>query len=184
MEGEIRLEELVKAFGPDVVAVDGIDLHMPPGEFFTLVGPSGCGKTTTLRMIAGFESPTEGSIRIAGQDVTHLRPNQRKIGMVFQSYALFPNMTVADNIGFGLCVRRTPRDKIKRKAQELLELINMPDKGRYRPPSLPGEFRDPHLIVDQLEQLIQHDVGRHVTALFEASRGGLQRAASALATAI
>ena len=89
MQGEIRLEELVKAFGPDVVAVDGIDLNMPPGEFFTMVGPSGCGKTTTLRMIAGFERPTSGRILLDGEDVAQTPPHRRNVNTVFQSYALF-----------------------------------------------------------------------------------------------
>src|SRR6187399_2036919 len=128
MQGEIQLEQLTKKFG-DVAAVDGIDLQMPAGEFFTMVGPSGCGKTTTLRMIAGFERPTAGTITIDGLDVTDRPPNQRNVGMVFQSYALFPNMTVADNVGFGLKVRKRPKDQIRSRVAELLEIVNLADKG-------------------------------------------------------
>ena len=97
----LALEHLQKSFGPNVV-VKGFDLTVGKGEFVSLLGPSGCGKTTVLRMVAGFESPSAGTIRIGERDVTRLRANQRNIGMVFQSYALFPNMKVADNIGFGL----------------------------------------------------------------------------------
>ena len=101
MQGEIHLEQLTKAFG-DVVAVDGIDLEMPAGEFFTMVGPSGCGKTTTLRMIAGFERPTSGQILLDGVDVGQVPPHKRNVNTVFQSYALFPHLDVAGNVGFGL----------------------------------------------------------------------------------
>ena len=104
-EGFLSLEGVRKEF-EGVVAVDTFNLDVAPGEFISFLGPSGCGKTTTLRMVAGFEHPSSGTIRLAGKDVTTTKPNQRNIGMVFQSYALFPNMTVADNIGFGLKVRR------------------------------------------------------------------------------
>ncbi len=104
--GEIRLETLVKSFGDGVVAVDGIDLLMPPGEFFTMVGPSGCGKTTTLRMIAGFERPTSGRILLDGEDVANTPPHKRNVNTVFQSYALFPHLNVADNVAFGLKYQR------------------------------------------------------------------------------
>ena len=113
MEGEVRLEELVKRFGDDV-AVDGIDVHMPPGEFFTLVGPSGCGKTTTLRMIAGFERPTSGRILLDGVDVAQTPPHRRNVNTVFQSYALFPHLTVADNVAFGLKYKRMTKDERRR----------------------------------------------------------------------
>ena len=108
MQGEIRLEELVKSFG-DVVAVDGIDLNMPPGEFFTMVGPSGCGKTTTLRMIAGFERPTSGRILLDGDDVAQTPPHRRNVNTVFQSYALFPHLNVADNVAFGLKYKKVTK---------------------------------------------------------------------------
>ena len=108
MQGEIRLEELTKRFG-DVAAVDGIDLHMPPGEFFTMLGPSGCGKTTTLRMIAGFERPTSGSIVLDGADVAQVPPHKRNVNTVFQNYALFPHLDVADNVAFGLKYQRATK---------------------------------------------------------------------------
>src|SRR6202795_209651 len=111
---------------------------MPGGEFFSFLGPSGCGKTTTLRMIAGFEQPTAGTITIGGTDITHRPPNRRNIGMVFQSYALFPNMSVADNIGFGLKVRKRPKDQIRKRVGELLEMINLPNKGDRYPWQLSG----------------------------------------------
>ena len=101
MQGEIRLEELVKSFGPDVVAVDGIDVNMPPGEFFTMVGPSGCGKTTTLRMIAGFERPTSGRILLDGEDVTGLPPHRRvRRGLAYvpQGQQSFGQMTTGENL--------------------------------------------------------------------------------------
>src|SRR5438128_11922504 len=101
MQGEVQLETLKKVFG-ETIAVDGIDLHMPPGEFFTLLGPSGCGKTTTLRLIAGFEQPTSGRILLDGADVSDVPPHRRKVNTVFQSYALFPFLDVRDNVAFGL----------------------------------------------------------------------------------
>src|SRR5512144_2537037 len=107
----LELTGVQKRFG-DVAAVLDFNLAAEKGEFVSFLGPSGCGKTTTLRMIAGFEQPTTGTITVDGNDITHRPPNRRNIGMVFQSYALFPNMNVADNIGFGLKVRRRPKDQI------------------------------------------------------------------------
>ena len=108
------------------------------GEFVSFLGPSGCGKTTTLRMVAGFEVPTSGSIVMDGQDITDIRPNQRNIGMVFQSYALFPNMTVADNIGFGLSVARAPKPDIQQRVKEMLALIKLEQLGGRYPYQLSG----------------------------------------------
>ena len=106
----LELTDVQKRFG-DFAAVENFNLAAERGEFVSFLGPSGCGKTTTLRMIAGFEQPTAGTIVVDGKDITHRPPNRRNVGMVFQSYALFPNMTVADNIGFGLRVRKTPKDR-------------------------------------------------------------------------
>jgi len=131
------LTDIQKRFG-DVVAVEDFNLSAEAGEFVSFLGPSGCGKTTTLRMIAGFEQPTTGTIQIDGRDVTGVAPNRRNVGMVFQSYALFPNMTVADNIGFGLKVRKKSGDQVRRRVAELLELINLPDKGGRYPYQLSG----------------------------------------------
>ena len=110
MPGEINLEELTKRFA-DVVAVDGIDIDMPPGEFFTMLGPSGCGKTTTLRMIAGFERPTSGRIVLDGVDVAQVPPHKRNVNTVFQSYALFPHLDVARNVAFGLKYQRCTKEE-------------------------------------------------------------------------
>jgi putative spermidine/putrescine transport system ATP-binding protein len=131
------LQGIQKRFGP-TTAVENFNLSAEKGEFVSFLGPSGCGKTTTLRMIAGFEQPTEGTITVDGTDITYRPPNRRNIGMVFQSYALFPNMSVADNIGFGLKVRKRPKDQIKKRVGELLELINLPDKGGRYPYQLSG----------------------------------------------
>ena len=131
------LTDIHKRFG-DFVAVESFNLTAERGEFVSFLGPSGCGKTTTLRMIAGFEQPTAGQIVLDGVDVTDRPPNKRNVGMVFQSYALFPNMTVADNIGFGLKVRKRPNDQIRKRVDELLELINLPEKGSRYPYQLSG----------------------------------------------
>ena len=135
--GFLSLEGVRKEF-EGVVAVDTFNLDVAPGEFVSFLGPSGCGKTTTLRMVAGFEQPSSGTIRLAGQDVTRTKPNQRNIGMVFQSYALFPNMTVADNIAFGLKVRREDSAARDARVRELLDLIHLPDKGKSYPYELSG----------------------------------------------
>ncbi|HEX2756734.1 MAG TPA: ABC transporter ATP-binding protein [Candidatus Limnocylindrales bacterium] len=126
-----------KRFGP-TVAVEDFNLTAEKGEFVSFLGPSGCGKTTTLRMIAGFEQPTAGTISIGGTDITNRPPNRRNIGMVFQSYALFPNMNVADNIGFGMKVRKRPKDQIRKRVDELLGLMHLPDKGGRYPYQLSG----------------------------------------------
>ncbi len=133
----LQLTGIQKHFGP-VVAVEGFDLEAARGEFVSFLGPSGCGKTTTLRMIAGFEQPTAGTILVDGEDITHRPPNQRNVGMVFQSYALFPNMSVADNIGFGLRIRHQPKDKIRQRVNELLSLIHLEGRGDRYPFQLSG----------------------------------------------
>ena len=112
-----------KSFGT-TIAVEDFTLAVEQGEFVSFLGPSGCGKTTTLRMVAGFEKPTSGRIVIDGVDVTDMPPNRRNIGMVFQSYALFPNMTVTDNIGFGLRIARRPAHEIHARVEELLRIIH------------------------------------------------------------
>jgi putative spermidine/putrescine transport system ATP-binding protein len=126
--GFLDLTGVQKRFGEAVVVQD-FNLAAERGEFVSFLGPSGCGKTTTLRMIAGFEQPTAGSIVIDGKEITRRPPNQRNVGMVFQSYALFPNMTVADNIGFGLKVRKRPAAAIRQRVGELLDLIGLPRRG-------------------------------------------------------
>jgi len=131
------LTGIQKRFG-ESVAVSDFNLSAERGEFVSFLGPSGCGKTTTLRMIAGFEQPTAGTITLDGEDVTYKSANKRNVGMVFQSYALFPNMTVADNVGFGLKVRKRQKDDIRKRVAELLEIVNLPDKGNRYPYQLSG----------------------------------------------
>jgi putative spermidine/putrescine transport system ATP-binding protein len=131
------LEHVRKEFGGNA-AVEDFNLSVEAGEFVSFLGPSGCGKTTTLRMIAGFEQPTSGRIRLNGADITYARPNQRNVGMVFQSYALFPNMTVAQNVGFGLKLKKIDKSAIRSKVEELLGLIHMDDKGQNYPHELSG----------------------------------------------
>jgi putative spermidine/putrescine transport system ATP-binding protein len=129
----LELHDLYKSFGANI-AVEAFNLDAERGEFISFLGPSGCGKTTTLRMIAGFEIPTSGTIKIDGVDITRVPPNARQIGMVFQSYALFPNMTVAQNIAFGLKVARKPAGEIQGRVEEMLQMIHLP-KLRDRYPS-------------------------------------------------
>jgi putative spermidine/putrescine transport system ATP-binding protein len=133
----LQIENLRKSFAASRV-VHGFNLAVERGEFISFLGPSGCGKTTTLRMIAGFELPSAGTIRIADRDVTYLRPNQRNVGMVFQSYALFPNMTVAANIAFGLKVAKRSESEIKARTEEMLGLIKLPSLGERYPSQLSG----------------------------------------------
>jgi putative spermidine/putrescine transport system ATP-binding protein len=134
----LELTNVYKSFGQQVNAVDNFNLQVEKGEFVSFLGPSGCGKTTTLRMIAGFEKPTSGVIKINGVDVTYKAPNQRNVGMVFQSYALFPNMTVAGNIGFGLKIAKTPGVQIQQRVEEMLKLIHLPGYGARYPYQLSG----------------------------------------------
>ncbi|SOB93627.1 ABC transporter ATP-binding protein [Rhodobacter maris] len=133
----LTLSHLEKSFGTLRVVKD-FNLDVAQGEFISLLGPSGCGKTTVLRMVAGFELPSSGGISIDGKDVTHLRPNQRNIGMVFQAYALFPNLTVAQNVGFGLKVKGAPKDEIAPRVKEMLDLIGLADLGNRYPFQLSG----------------------------------------------
>ncbi|MGO4869562.1 MAG: ABC transporter ATP-binding protein [Roseiarcus sp.] len=133
----LNLTGIQKAFGPHTVVKD-FDLSVERGEFVTFLGPSGCGKTTTLRMIAGFEAPTQGTIAINGKNVTHLRANRRAIGMVFQAYALFPNMTVTQNVGFGLKVAGKPAAEIKARVGEMLAMIKLPHLAERFPYQLSG----------------------------------------------
>jgi len=133
----VVLKQVTKRYG-DTHAVRGLDLDIREGEFLTLLGPSGCGKTTTLRMIAGFVLPSSGTVYLGDEDVTRLPPNKRDIGMVFQDYALFPHMTIGENIAFGLTERRIDKLAIGRRVRELLNLVQLVDvEGRY-PPELSG----------------------------------------------
>ncbi len=133
----LDLNKINKVF-TKFVAVDNFNLQVEKGEFVSFLGPSGCGKTTTLRMIAGFETPTSGEILIDNSDITPVPPNKRHIGMVFQSYALFPNMTVSDNIGFGMKVTGKPKEEIRERVEEMLNLIHMSEFGARYPHQLSG----------------------------------------------
>ena len=133
----LTLSAVRKQYGASV-AVEEVSLQIERGEFISFLGPSGCGKTTTLRMVAGFEQPSAGAIALGGADITRLPPNRRNVGMVFQSYALFPNMTVAQNIAFGLRLRRVERAAAERRVAELLRLIHLPDLGARYPQQLSG----------------------------------------------
>ena len=135
--GFLELDHVRKSFGA-FAAVEDFVLSAERGEFVSFLGPSGCGKTTTLRMIAGFEYPDSGSITVDGKAITNLPPNKRNVGMVFQAYALFPNMTVASNIGFGMKVKKRPKDAIRKRVGELLEMINMSEKADRYPYQLSG----------------------------------------------
>jgi len=137
---DVRLVGVRKTYG-DVVAVDGVDLEIETGEFFTLLGPSGSGKTTTLRLIAGFERPDEGRIELRGVDVSGKPPYERDVNTVFQEYALFPHMTVADNVGYGLRVKRVPRGERKRRVEEALKVVRLPGLGGRKPIQLSGGQR-------------------------------------------
>ncbi|MDQ0996730.1 putative spermidine/putrescine transport system ATP-binding protein [Phyllobacterium ifriqiyense] len=133
----LTISHLKKSFGATTVVHD-FNLNIEKGEFVSFLGPSGCGKTTVLRMVAGFETPTSGKISIGGQDVVNLKPNQRNIGMVFQAYALFPNMTVAQNVAFGLKVAKKPQAEIDATVHEMLSLIKLDHLGDRYPYQLSG----------------------------------------------
>jgi putative spermidine/putrescine transport system ATP-binding protein len=138
--GGLRLEGLVKRFD-DVVAVDGVDLELPAGKLISFLGPSGCGKTTMLRIIAGLERPTEGRVHLDGEDITDRPAHTRDIGMVFQSLALFPHLNVAGNIGYGLRIRGTSKERIATTVDELLRLVSLEGMGARRIQQLSGGQR-------------------------------------------
>ena len=134
----VELQGVVKRFGEEVTAVDNVDLVVTDGEFFSLLGPSGCGKTTTLQMVAGLELPTAGSIRIHGEEMGLRPPNKRPVNTVFQSYALFPHMTVAANIGFGLEMRKVPKSERREQIDWAIDLVEMGSMAHRKPSQLSG----------------------------------------------
>ena len=133
--GGLELRSLTKDFGT-FIAVNELDLDVPRGAFFALLGPSGCGKTTTLRMVAGLDSPTSGTITLGGQDITRTKAYQRPVNTVFQSYALFPHLDIFENVAFGL--RRRKRSDVDAKVNEILELVELGTQARKRPAQLSG----------------------------------------------
>jgi spermidine/putrescine transport system ATP-binding protein len=140
-DAAIELVGVVKEFsshGEVVAAVNGVDLVIQPGEFFSMLGPSGCGKTTTMRMIAGFEDPTRGSVLLHGRDVTSVPANKRDVNMVFQSYALFPHMSVHENVAFGLQQRRVAKPEIRERVGQMLEIVDLAGRDKRRPRELSG----------------------------------------------
>ncbi|HEY2073711.1 MAG TPA: sn-glycerol-3-phosphate ABC transporter ATP-binding protein UgpC [Gaiellaceae bacterium] len=137
----IVLEGVSKVFGAGVVAVDDVSLEIESGEFLVLVGPSGCGKSTLLRMIAGLEDATDGTITIDGRDVTELPPRARDVAMVFQSYALYPHMSVRENLGYGLRVRKTPKKEAERRVTEVAKLLGLEEMLDRKPAALSGGQR-------------------------------------------
>jgi multiple sugar transport system ATP-binding protein len=137
----IVLEGVSKVFGGGVVAVDDVSLEIESGEFLVLVGPSGCGKSTLLRMIAGLEDATDGTISIDGRDVTELPPRARDVAMVFQSYALYPHMSVRENLGYGLKVRKTPKKEAERRVREVAKLLGLEEMLDRKPAALSGGQR-------------------------------------------
>ena len=137
---DISLRGVRKAYG-EVVAVDGIDLEVAHGEFFTMLGPSGSGKTTTLRMIAGFELPDSGTVELGGRDVGRLPPYEREVNTVFQDYALFPHMTVAENVEYGMRVQKVDRSERAKRRDEALEMVRLTGYGERKPGELSGGQR-------------------------------------------
>jgi putative spermidine/putrescine transport system ATP-binding protein len=140
LAAEVRVEGARKTYG-DVVAVDHVDLTVAAGEFFTLLGPSGSGKTTTLRIIAGFERPDEGRVTLGGEDITNQPPYARDVNTVFQDYALFPHMTVGENVGYGLMVKGVPRRERARQVDEVLRMVRLEGFGGRKPVQLSGGQR-------------------------------------------
>ena len=135
--GQVQIVDLVKRFA-EVTAVDGINLDVAGGEFFSLLGPSGCGKTTTLRLIAGFEQPTEGRVVLDGRDVAQTPPHKRNVNTVFQSYALFPFLTVEENVSFGLRYKEVSKAEARKKTAEALSLVRLDAFQKRRPRQLSG----------------------------------------------
>ncbi|NIR86833.1 ABC transporter ATP-binding protein, partial [Candidatus Bathyarchaeota archaeon] len=137
MKIDVELKNVTKKF-EDVVAVDNVSFKVGKGEFFSLLGPSGCGKTTTLRMISGFEKPTEGEVYIGGDLMTDVPPFKRPTNLVFQHLALFPHLNVYDNISFGLKIKKLPKDEIQRKVEQMLNLVRLPGYEKRKIKQLSG----------------------------------------------
>ena len=165
MSADVALRGVEKRYG-DVVAVGGVDLDVASGEFFTLLGPSGSGKTTTLRIVAGFEDPDAGTVAVGGKDITHRPPFARDINTVFQDYALFPHMTVAENVAYGLKVKKVARDQRQQRVDEVLERVRLAGYGSRKPIQLSGGQR-------QRVALARAIVNRPQVLLLDEPRGAL-----------
>ncbi|HAS82842.1 MAG TPA: spermidine/putrescine ABC transporter ATP-binding protein, partial [Verrucomicrobia bacterium] len=137
MPGFLHFENITKRFG-DVLALDRVSLDVERGEIFSLLGPSGCGKTTLLRVAAGFEHPDEGRVYLDGVDITDLPPNHRKVNTIFQNYALFPHLTVRENIAFGLRIKGVERKKVRSEVDRMLALVQMEDRADKKPNQISG----------------------------------------------
>ncbi len=164
-EGSVALRGVRKVFG-ETVAVDGVDLEVGDGELFAMLGPSGSGKTTVLRMVAGFEQPTSGTVSLGGRDATGLPPYRRDVNTVFQDYALFPHLNIAQNVEYGLKVRGVAAPERKRRVAEALEMVRLADRGRNRPEQLSGGQR-------QRVALARALVGRPKVLLLDEPLGAL-----------
>ena len=151
----IKLENIVVRFG-DFEALHNINVHVKEGEFFTFLGPSGCGKTTTLRTITGFIEPVSGSVFMQGRDITHVPIEKRNIGIVFQSYALFPTMTVRDNIAFGLKIKKMKKDEIERKVNDIAQKVELTDDARADMKRIQAMYEDMHLVGKHPEKYVTH----------------------------
>src|SRR5215475_5336453 len=138
MSAAIEIAGVSKIYDGGVRAVDAVAMEIKPGEFFSLLGPSGCGKTTTLRMIAGFDTPSTGAIRVDGADITHVPAHRREMAMVFQNYALFPHRTVAENVAFGLRLRGLEKATIENKVKSALAMVELSGMENRRPAQLSG----------------------------------------------
>jgi multiple sugar transport system ATP-binding protein len=138
---KILLDRVTKVFGDDVVAVDDVSLEIEDGEFIVLVGPSGCGKSTILRILAGLEDVTAGEISIDGRQITDLPPKDRDVAMVFQNYALYPHMTVEQNLGFGLRLRKTPKEEQRRRVRDVAKILGLDKLMQRKPSELSGGQR-------------------------------------------
>ena len=169
---EIVLEHVTKVFSGDVVAVDDVSLEIESGEFLVLVGPSGCGKSTLLRMLAGLEEVTGGAISIDGRDVTELPPRSRDIAMVFQNYALYPHMTVRENLGYGLKVRKTAKPEISSRVDRVAELLGLDELLDRRPAALGVPLHSPAFL---FERTSRDDEGRTVEYVQSVYRGDRYR---------
>ena len=150
----IILTNLRKQYG-DFVAVENTTLNVKKGEFLTFLGSSGCGKTTTLRMIAGFEDPTEGSILIGGKHAEHLPPNKREVNTVFQNYALFPHLTIRENIAFGLKLQKVKKAEIKERVENIIKLVKLEEHADKSPDQLSGTNRNSELPLPEPSSTIQ-----------------------------